>query len=111
MEFNEGMRIYNRICIEHGVCVGCPLSKVCITRHQNTDIDKIKTILKKWAAEHPERTIADDFFEKHPNAEKDLNGVPYMCAMKCGYVNKCRIDRRCEKCWWQPLEEQNNGKS
>ena len=114
MEFKEAMRTWGRMCHSIGTCGSCTLSATspneCATWVM-TNTKVAEEIFKKWAAEHPERTIADNFFEKHPNADKDLNGVPYVCAMQCGYVKECRTDGRCEKCWWQPLEEQDNGKS
>lgn len=110
MNFTQAMRTWDRMCNSFADgCSPCPLHKArgngtCrdwVGEHP----DEAVKIFVKWAAEHPEKTFADDFFEKHPNAEKDLNDIPYVCAFKCGYVKECSIDRRCDKCWTQPLEE------
>jgi hypothetical protein len=113
MEFKEAMRIWKRMCesIEDGSCSGCPLKEV------SDGICRIwagghpapaEAILAKWAEEHPEKTIADDFFERCPNATKDDMKIPYVCAKHVGYSapTYCeRIPQRCAECWRRPLEE------
>ena len=60
-------------------------------------------LVQKWAEEHPVKTIAEDFFEKFPNAPKDED-VPKPCAKHCGYVDDCPEGVTCNECWKQPLE-------
>ena len=107
MEFKQAMRIFSRICKEREMCDGCVLENRCIVLKE-CDYSTAEAILTKWAEEHPERTIADDFFEKHPNAPRDGANDPYPCAKDCGYSKPpyCeRIPFRCNNCWRRPLEE------
>jgi hypothetical protein len=111
MEFKEAMRVIKRICTARDNCGKCVLELNCpfATVPSDHDYDKAEAILAKWAEEHPEKTIADDFFEKHPNALKiSSSGIPVTCAKFCGYCKHCVRDEEasnCEKCWSQPLEE------
>lgn len=65
-------------------------------------------IVDDWSKEHPKKTIAEDFFEKHPDANKFENGTPKVCAAYCGYCTDCRLDdygdRDCYSCWNMPIE-------
>ena len=105
MEFKQAMRIFNRICKEREMCEGCVLENKCIVLKE-CDYSTAEAILAKWAEEHPEKTIADDFFEKHPKAKKSDDGTPAPCAKDCGYIDKCSPgEMSCADCWRRPLEE------
>ena len=105
MEFKEAMRIFNRICKEREMCDGCVLENKCILLKE-CDYSTAEAVLAKWAEEHPEKTIADDFFEKHPKAKKSDDGTPAPCAKDCGYIDKCSPgEMSCVGCWRRPLEE------
>jgi hypothetical protein len=107
MEFKQAMRVIKRICAARDDCEKCELELNCpfATVPSDHDYDKAEAILAKWAEEHPEKTIADDFYEKHPKAEKGEYGTPEVCAGKCGYVTACPPGARCSECWRRPLEE------
>ena len=110
MEFKEAMRIWKRICNPQDDCEHCPLGRGCPCEMTPICIDmaKFEAILAKWEDEHPEKTIADDFFEKHPNAPRDDKNTPYTCAKDCGYSKPpyCeRVPFNCDNCWRRPLEE------
>ena len=107
MEFKEAMRIFNRICKEREMCDGCVLENKCIVLKE-CDYSTAEAILAKWAEEHPENTIADDFFERCPNAMKDDMKIPHACAKHCGYPAPAyceRVPQRCAECWRRPLSE------
>ena len=104
MEFKQAMRIFNRICKEREMCEGCVLENKCIVLKE-CDCSAAESILAKWAAEHPEKTIADDFYEKHPRAPRDDNGNPKPCAEEVGYIKECPDGVSCHDCWRRPLEE------
>lgn len=108
MEFKEAMRIINKICEGKEICEGCVLEGNCIVI-KVCDIERAEATLAKWAAEHPEKTIADDFFEKHPKAAKKDNGTPMVCANYCGYGTPeycgAELVDACSRCWRRPLEE------
>ena len=110
MEFKKAMRTVKRICEAVGSCNKCELLGNCpfVTVPSNIDLNKIEAILTKWTEEHPERTIMDDFLEKHPKAPKDEDGIPFACAQRCGYTEGCigNTSRKyCAQCWRRPLEE------
>ena len=108
MEFKEAMRIWKKMCKKHDRCSGCPMwGKVeeCPDMLWDTETD-VEAILAKWEDEHPEKTIADDFFEKHPKAKKSDDGTPAPCAKDCGYIDKCSPEEMsCAGCWRRPLKE------
>jgi hypothetical protein len=110
MEFKQAMRTVKRICEAVGSCNKCVLLGNCpfVTIPSNIDLDKIESILAIWAEEHPEKTIMDDFFEKHPKAPKTDGGTPYACAVDLGYSMPSSCHREmdcCAECWRRPLEE------
>ncbi len=110
MEFKEAMRVWKRMCKTIEECDDCPMCAkyACQATPDIQDESLIESILAKWAAEHPEKTIADDFFEKHPKAKYIDNMVPGVCAFYCGYDKPeyCQRDAAiCANCWRRPLEE------
>jgi hypothetical protein len=107
MEFKEAVRVIKRICATRDECEKCELESNCLfqTVPSELDLDKAESILAKWAEEHPEKTIADDFFEMHPNAPRDDNGNPKPCAEEVGYIKECPDGVSCHDCWRRPLEE------
>ena len=107
MEFKQAMRILKRMCAEVE-CISCPLRRLCSSNIKEHP-EEAEAILAKWAAEHPEKTIADDFFEKHPNAPGKQDKQPLPCAVHCGYIDKCPDDftaLECKKCWQRQLKEE-----
>lgn len=115
MEFKEAMRIWKRMCTGFTTCEKCPLYLFDKDVHCKCTMcycpDEAEAILAKWAEEHPEKTIADDFFEKHPKALRGtgcMKDTPLACAYQCGY-GRSRDDMcgtsYCAECWRRPLEE------
>ena len=108
MEFKQAMRVIKRMCAAQDGCEKCVLELNCpfITVPSDHDYDKAEATLTKWSAEHPEKTIADDFFEKFPKAPRTPAGDPEACARRCGYIKECPFKRiNCAECWRRPLEE------
>lgn len=112
MEFKQAMRTVKRICEAVGGCNGCELLGNCpfVTIPSNIDLNKIESILVKWAEEHPERTIMDDFLEKFPKAPLKEDGTPEVCAKWLGYCNDCYGENHkmllCFDCWRRPMTEE-----
>lgn len=108
MEFKQAMQALNHICWAHDECQRCPMHIVCSEGISERPVEA-EDILAKWAAEHPEKTIADDFYEKNPKAMREDSRIPSVCAHKMGYVDRCPIGRSgvpdCKSCWRRPLEE------
>ena len=68
------------------------------------------SIVKKWAKEHPQKTILMDLLEKYPNTLIESDGIPNFCPESLGYKCDHEIcdsldDNNCKKCWNRPLEE------
>lgn len=110
MEFKQAMRVIKRICAVRDDCEKCEPELNCpfVTAPIDHDYDKTEAILAIWAEEHPEKTIMDDFFEKHPKTPKTDGGTPYACAVDLGYSMPSSCHREmdcCAECWRRPLEE------
>ncbi len=91
MEFKQAMRVIKRICAARDDCEKCELELNCpfVTVPIDHDHDKTEAILTEWAEEHPEKTIMDDFFEKHPRAPRRSPDYPEACARVVGYISEC----------------------
>lgn len=105
---------FYRMCDFYPRCKNCPLyplnngtDKSCnlyIKEYPNKAVE----IVEKWSKENPQKTILDDFKEKHPKA-KLLNGYPMICPRFLGYKLSC--DNRvcnstmCWQMWDTPLEQ------
>lgn len=113
MEFKEAIHTMKRMCEAQNECETCPCNENCMLNLGLDDVgvSELEKTLEKWAAEHPAKTIADDFFEKHPKAPRK-NGLPQACALHCGYMSECadgvspaETMTECRDCWRRPLEE------
>lgn len=57
------------------------------------------------------KTLAQDFFEKYPNAPARGSLIPTVCPYQCGYEDKCPKQKigvmvyDCEQCWYRLLED------
>lgn len=116
MEFIEAMKIKKRMC-EERTCSKCPLNKLSevkectCTEYTLRFPKKAEEILTKWAEEHPQKTMLQDFLEKYPNAPLKKDGTPqYVCPYQLGYdkSDDCIYEDTytcCKKCWNRPLED------
>ena len=105
---------FERMCASYKECSACALfnettSVNCsaITNISDGRLKKKIEVVEKWSKEHPPKTMAQDFFEKFPNAPKRINthNIPQACPDMCGYCAPCcakYID--CSDCWNRPLE-------
>lgn len=104
-------------------CADCPLgSEKNTTGFACGDLQReypeiVVNIVEKWSAEHPQKTILQDFLEKYPKAELIHNKFPEICPYSLGYAEnrQCVLDteerfcsEECEECWNRPLEEEEN---
>ena len=118
MEFTEYMKIKRRMtqASEDDTCSldchVCPLGLYkngysCNCRRLELIYpEKAESIVKKWAEEHPQKTIIQDFYEKYPNVMINTDGTPPMCVLSIGYkgIDNCNHGS-CVDCWNQPLPE------
>lgn len=116
MEFQEYMKIKRRMVnynLEESYCdmscSDCALSQIknglgCFCGDfEMKDPEKAEEIVRQWEAKHPQKTYAQDFFEKYPKAEKDKYGNPKPCR-KDIYGGCCSDYDSCTECWNEPME-------
>lgn len=93
-----------RMCKEHHYCIGCPIFYLegCMLYRLPSNLDDI---VDKWAAEHPVKTYAMDFFEKFPNAPRDSDGAPQTCWKHVYGDGKYCSSDACTECWNREMKE------
>ena len=105
---------FSRMCRANKDCEFCPMTKAKMTVDCECSTcaemmadhpDEANAAILKWCTEHPEqqekpkKTYKEDFLEKFPNAELDVNGNPRVCRISCyGYCN-CSAIGSCAACW------------
>ena len=110
-----------RLCDSRDGCVAnaankerCPMFGVCedaLTRICAEDVETAIETVQKWSNEHPKKTYAQDFFEKFPKAQSNLDGTPLFVCRKRIYdgfqpkSKECDYTGACENCWNKPMEE------
>lgn len=114
-----------RMCENNPSCTGCPALledvPVLICKLKDTPedygmlrINKLVSFIEKWSADHPQKTRAQDFYEKHPNAPK-INGYPIILPISMGYCGEygyntefCTLcphfNLEDKECWEMPVE-------
>ena len=99
----EKRRMLNSLGRIGGVCFGVKCNKCCFMTEKGCVVHEKESveIVEKWSAEHPQKTILQDFLEKYPNATL-CRDVPNYCPMHLGYLKKC--EENCIECWNSPLE-------
>lgn len=111
----------NRLCNLRTRCVAgeaneeqCPLLGRCedaLTKICIEDATKLVEIVQKWSDEHPKKTYAQDFLEKFPEAQRNWDGVPFVCRKRIyGGIHSaksegCEDTKACYRCWNKPMEE------
>ena len=113
MEFIKAIKIMKRMCA--GGCHDCPLDDSNNNTKKSCDDfmrlhpEEAEKILIKWAEEHPQKTILQDFLEKYPNAPLYKTGIPKACPIDLGYYgSKCPLADSavsCKECWNKPMED------
>ena len=92
-------------------CYDCPFSRFNNKRKLQCSVfeseypEEAVAIVEKWAAEHPQKTIFQDFLEKYPNAPISPDGTPNTCPFRLGYEEKGKCTTlSCINCWNRPIE-------
>ena len=98
-----------RMCETYDRCEDCPLyifmiyGFVSCTAHKLPD--DADEIVDKWVKEHPVKTYANDFFEKFPNAPKNMYGLPIGCIETIYGKRTCMDKESCSDCWNREMKE------
>lgn len=95
---------------EFAECKECPLSSgnngtiySCEWYEAEHPVEATE-IVRKWAEEHPEKTLEDILIEKFPKAHlMGKEEYPVTCALHLGLVDTCKGE--CESCWHQQANE------
>lgn len=91
-----------RMCEYYSDCEECPLYISC--SRPDSFSDNTDEIVDEWVKEHPVKTYMQDFFEKFPNAHKDVDGTPKLC-IKSLYGDEFECpEGGCKKCWNQEMK-------
>lgn len=109
---------YKRMCKEENKskCSACPLSYDnngtgwgCAT-YIRLYPDKAVEIVQTWSDAHPQKTYAEDFFKKFPNAPKVGDGVPAACWGGIYGDGRCRCEEQstCKDCWNRIMEDKRD---
>lgn len=121
-EFVTVMRERKRMCKatrKAQGCTKCELSSfkngsgmTCYTYTVDSP-EEAENIIMDWAAEHPQKTLADRFYKLFPNGLKNDRGEPHICPRYLGWVKECDDYSRCScndgfVCtkWQTPWEEE-----
>mgnify|MGYP000895439648 CR=1 FL=1 len=97
----------SRMCRTVKECGKCPIENLC---YDNCDTEakanQAASLILAWAARHPEKTYAEDFFEKFPNADRyDKNCLPKICVRSPYGLDAVKCLGRCIDCWNQPMRD------
>lgn len=105
------MKERRRMCDEVKLCINCPLEctefcdkAIYSSNFKLEEVQRAIEIVQKWSDEHPQKTYADDFFEKFPNAERIADRIPIICRQSI-YGGECDKGKQCSDCWNEPMEE------
>lgn len=115
MDAVKYIKAMDGLCKSHPSCSKCPLFR----RNNKTDLmcdeyittytEEAVAIVEKWLIDHPIKTMADDFFEKYPNAPKDETypELPKFCPMALGFPSPIKgcLGTPCTDCWGREVDD------
>lgn len=91
-----------------GIIDRCPLYEFCekgAPTLSRKEIEYAIENLHKWSRENPRKTYARDFLEKFPEAQRNWDGVPFVCRKRIyGGIHSttlegCDDTKACYRCW------------
>ena len=73
--------------------------------------DEVDRIVTEWCEEHPQKTYAQDFFEKFPDARQCNGGLPEVqaCAIYGDlpeFEKHCDCGVDCAGCWKEVVPDE-----
>lgn len=111
MDAVEFLNEWKRMCQSDINCNECIIKKICVYNSGSAPDSIVKSkelveLVEKWSKEHPIKTRANDFWEKHPNAKVDCDFYTEFCCETLGYCEKCKHGYdtyACKDCWNEPV--------
>ena len=106
---------FRRMCKSFVKCKDCELRDQNCEFGQDInndeDDERILQCVQRWHDKHAQKTYAQDFFLKFPNARKKYYGghaYPTICR-QIAYGGECKADiQPCSACWKELMEEGEN---
>lgn len=120
-EFVTVMKERQRMCdsFSNRQCTGCPFEDCRSIKNIACEAvlfispEEAEKIIMDWAAEHPQKTLADRFYKLFPDGLKNDRGEPHICPRYLGWIKECDDYSRCScddgfVCtkWQTPWEEE-----
>ena len=117
MDFSKTINFFSelrRLCDSRATCEATARDKQCLlydfcdlapSRVCAEDVITATENLQKWSNEHPKKTYAQDFFEKFPKAQRNGDGVPFVCRKRI-YGGNCDYTGACYRCWNEPMNDE-----
>lgn len=105
---------FARMCNAQKYCSECPIGRVrnapTCTSFLCQSTDEADRIITEWCKEHPEKTYAEDFLEKFPDARQSSGGVPEVqaCAVYGDlpeFEKHCDCGVDCVGCWKEVIPD------
>lgn len=87
-----------RMCDSYISCFNCPIESTHVCNVYRFP-GNIEEVVDKWVSEHPVKTYSMDFFEKFPNAPRNIDGSPKACRESIYGDGKVCLSDECTKCW------------
>lgn len=109
----EYLKEWARMVKHNGDCCRISCSECPLSNYKGIACQELKTkypertvsIVQKWAAEHPRKTMLMDLLEKYPKMPLNDAGLPFLCPYDLGYEASDCADIECMECWNRPLDE------
>lgn len=111
MDAVKFMEEWQRMC-DVTFCDDCSIKEDCkygtetCAPYYIRGFENIVNGVEEWSKEHPHKTRANDFWEKHPNAKTEFNFYTEFCCETLGYCEKCDHNYNasyCKDCWSESI--------
>jgi hypothetical protein len=118
-DYNAILKRIHKVRPDNFPCGGLLCGKTCLMNdcHGNCtermaafNLNSLLITLDKFAAEHPVKTYAQDFFGRFPTARRDKDGTPKTCRNYVYGDGTQVCVGLCVDCWNRPMEDKADAK-
>lgn len=101
------LKDFYRLCKSYRYCSECPAFMYCTggISDVKSNVEKLDAIVEQWLEEHPQKTYMQDFFERYPNAPRNLDGDPKACRKNLYGGSSCE-GKSCKNCWREVMPDE-----